>query len=233
MVHTLRNRPLVVEGSDVESRPLTPKADFQPDRAPEIRTRIEIAASPEATWNWSNSSTASPTADRSSPTGTGCCGSCATLATTASPLTRSRVRWSWMPSDAGEDTLVHRSALEHYLTTYGSPEPPPSWLMVEPLTVGQVTSAYRNLKRLSDRTAIARSIGLTAPVLESWMQTYVRVRNGCAHHGRLWSVGLGVYPAIQNSPTVSSFPCRRSWRRPPRAAAGRAGFTDSSTPGPL
>ncbi len=104
--------------------------------------------------------------------------------------------------DAGEDSLVHRSALEHYLTTYASPELPPSWLMVETLTVGQLTNAYRNLKRRSDRTAIARSVGLTAPVLESWMQTYVRVRNVCAHHGRLWNVGLGVYPAIPNSPTV-------------------------------
>jgi abortive infection bacteriophage resistance protein len=105
--------------------------------------------------------------------------------------------------DAGEDSLVHRSALEHYLTTYGSPELPPSWLMVETLTIGQLTSVYRNLSLRSDRTAIAGSIGLTAPVLESWMQTYVRVRNICAHHGRLWNVGLGVYPAIPTSAAIS------------------------------
>lgn len=104
--------------------------------------------------------------------------------------------------DSGEDSLVHRSALEHYLTTYGSPELPPSWLMVETLTIGQLTSMYRNLTRRADRTTVARSIGLTAPLLESWMQTYVRVRNVCAHHGRLWNVGLGVYPAIPTSPTV-------------------------------
>lgn len=105
--------------------------------------------------------------------------------------------------DAGEDSLVHRSALEHYLTTYGSPELPPSWLMVETLTIGQLTSVYRNLSLRSDRTAVAASVGLTAPVLESWMQTYVRVRNVCAHHGRLWNVGLGVYPAIPTSPAIS------------------------------
>lgn len=104
--------------------------------------------------------------------------------------------------DAGEDSLVHRSALEHYLTTYGSPELPPSWLMGEMLTIGQLTSMFRNLKQRSDRTAVANSLGLTAPFLESWMQTYVRVRNICAHHGRLWNVGLGVYPAIPTSPTV-------------------------------
>ncbi|WP_406832497.1 Abi family protein [Pedococcus sp. KACC 23699] len=104
--------------------------------------------------------------------------------------------------DAGQDSLIHRSALEHYLTTYSSPELPPSWLVGETLTIGQLSSAYRNLKRRADRMAVARSIGLTAPVLESWMPTYVRVRNICAHHGRLWNVGLGVYPAIPTSPTV-------------------------------
>jgi abortive infection bacteriophage resistance protein len=105
--------------------------------------------------------------------------------------------------DAEDDLLVHRSALEHYLTTYGSPELPPSWLMVETLTIGQLTSAYRNLSLRADRTAVTRSIGLTATVLESWMLTYVRVRNICAHHGRLWNVGLGVYPAIPTSTAVS------------------------------
>ncbi|WP_028048815.1 Abi family protein [Cellulomonas sp. URHD0024] len=106
-------------------------------------------------------------------------------------------------SDAGQDLLVHRSALEHYLTAYGSPELPPSWLMVETLTIGQLTTTYRNLSRRSDRTAVAGAIGLSAPVLESWFQTYVRVRNVCAHHGRLWNLGLGVYPAIPSTTTIS------------------------------
>ncbi len=101
-----------------------------------------------------------------------------------------------------EDALVHRSALEHYLMTYGSPELPPSWLMVETLTIGQLSTTIANLRRRSDKTKIAGSIGLTAPVLESWLRTYVRVRNVCAHHGRLWNVGLGVYPAIPTSAQI-------------------------------
>lgn len=105
--------------------------------------------------------------------------------------------------DTGEDLIVHRSALEHYLTTYGSPDLPPSWLTVEILTIGQLTSTYRNLGVRADKTTVAKSIGLNAPLLESWMLTYVRVRNICAHHGRLWNVGLGVYPAIPTSRAVS------------------------------
>lgn len=107
------------------------------------------------------------------------------------------------PPDRGEDKLLHRSALEHYLTTYGSPELPPSWLMVEHLTIGQLSSLYGNLKARADRNAIAKKVGLVEPVLESWLITYTRVRNICAHHGRLWNVGLGVYPKIPNSPSIS------------------------------
>lgn len=99
--------------------------------------------------------------------------------------------------------VLHRSALEHYLMTYGSPETPPSWLMVETLTIGQLASTYRNLRRRADRTAVGASIGLSGRVLESWLQTYRRVRNICAHHGRLWNVGLGVYPAIPTSPSIA------------------------------
>jgi len=105
--------------------------------------------------------------------------------------------------DVVDGSLVHRSALEHYLTAYGSPVLPPSWLMVETLTLGQLEGVIRNLRRKGDQSAIAASVGLPAPVLKSWMRTYVRVRNICAHHGRLWNVGLGVYPLIPTSTTVS------------------------------
>jgi len=101
------------------------------------------------------------------------------------------------------DGIVFRSALEHYLTTYGTPKLPPSWLMVETLTIGSLDHLTRNLCRRADKTAIARTVGLNAVLLESWLRTYVRVRNICAHHGRLWNVGLGVYPALPSSSSIS------------------------------
>ncbi|WP_461169606.1 Abi family protein [Arthrobacter sp. Z1-15] len=114
-------------------------------------------------------------------------------------------RLSRPPEQRGSDRKypVDRSALEHYLVTYGEPELPPSWLIAEMLTIGQLNNLIRNLKRRSDKTAIAGGIGLNEPVLTSWLQTYVRVRNICAHHGRLWNVGLGVYPMIPGSPRIS------------------------------
>jgi len=102
-----------------------------------------------------------------------------------------------------DGALMHRSALEHYLMTYGTPELPPSWIVMERLTLGQVERLIGNLKRRADRTAIAKSLGINEPLLVSWMRTFVRVRNICAHHGRLWNAVLGVSPALPTSPSVT------------------------------
>ena len=107
------------------------------------------------------------------------------------------------PSDRGEqaDHLHYPDALSHYLATYSSPETPPSWLVIELLTAGELHHLYTNLT-LRYRKKIARDLNLPDQVLQSWLKTYVRVRNICAHHGRLWNRFLGVYPAIPRSPTV-------------------------------
>lgn len=97
------------------------------------------------------------------------------------------------------DFLEPRSALEHYVRTYDDPPLPPSWLMFEELSFGAIESMYRNLARASDQQAIAASLNLKRPVLESWLKSFRRVRNICAHHGRLWNRGLGVKPMIPKS----------------------------------
>lgn len=107
------------------------------------------------------------------------------------------------PSDRGEqaDHLHYPDALSHYLATYSSPETPPSWLVIELLTAGELQRLYASLT-LKYRKIIARELSLPDQVLQSWLKTYVRVRNICAHHGRLWNRFLGVYPVIPRSPTV-------------------------------
>lgn len=87
-------------------------------------------------------------------------------------------------------------ALDPYLARFRSPELPPSWLMVEVLSLGQLVRAYRNLKRAKHRDAVARALGLTDPVLQSWLDCFVRVRNICAHHERLWDAHLPSYPTV-------------------------------------
>lgn len=112
--------------------------------------------------------------------------------------------------------LRHRSALDHYLREYGSPELPPSWLMTELLTIGQLRRVVDNLGRREDREAIAQTVGLHEPLLKSWLRCYVRVRNVCAHHGRLWNLGLGVYPMTPRSTRVPWVADRGSTSTPSR-----------------
>lgn len=116
----------------------------------------------------------------------------------------------------GGDSFV--SALEHYVTHYGSPRRPPSWLVFEDLSLGSIRATYEALERRSDQAAIARTLGLQTPVLSSWLLNYQRVRNVSAHHGRLWNRGLGVYPMIPKSRTIrwledAGLFSRDPWRR--------------------
>ncbi len=117
---------------------------------------------------------------------------------------------------AGQESSV--SALDHYVTRYGEPVRPPTWLAFEELSLGSLRSVYGCLANQSVKADIAVSVGLRAPVLASWLQTYQRVRNICAHHGRLWNRGLGVYPMIPTSRSIrwlveSDLFTREPWRR--------------------
>lgn len=114
---------------------------------------------------------------------------------------RSRRQLEGRPENPG-DVHNYRSALEHYLVTYGEPEFPPSWIMMEGLTFGQVKSLYDNLQQREDSNRIARQLGVPGPVLTSWLRTFLRFRNIGAHHGRLWNVVLGVAPTAPKSKSV-------------------------------
>jgi hypothetical protein len=58
---------------------------------------------------------------------------------------RLRAQRRRVAESASRSELSYPSALEHYVTTYGEPARPPSWLMVEELTLGQLTSLFTNL----------------------------------------------------------------------------------------
>lgn len=107
------------------------------------------------------------------------------------------------PAENDDSRLNFRSALEHYLTHYAEPELPPSWIMVEGLTLGGLSHLYRNLRDSRPKQLVAGTVGINEPLLDSWLRTYVRIRNICAHHGRLWNVGLGVYPKLASSLKVA------------------------------
>lgn len=99
---------------------------------------------------------------------------------------------------------THRfdSALDHYVSHFDEPVRPPSWIVFEELSLGTTRVIFDALADTDVQASIARTLGLMPPVLSSWLKSYQRVRNICAHHGRLWNRGLGVYPALPKSRSI-------------------------------
>jgi abortive infection bacteriophage resistance protein len=96
------------------------------------------------------------------------------------------------------DEAFNRSSetfVQHFRNKYTSEPHPPLWMMVEVMTFGQLFTMYRQLQT-SEQKVIAASVGLAAPVLESWLHTLNYIRNAVAHHARLWNRQIPIKPMM-------------------------------------
>ena len=83
--------------------------------------------------------------------------------------------------------------IKHFKQTYSEPYPP-SWILGELLTLGNVNMIYRNLKADRIRKRISLHFGLQPIVLESWITTLTLMRNACCHHSRVWNKVSNIIP---------------------------------------
>jgi abortive infection bacteriophage resistance protein len=86
-----------------------------------------------------------------------------------------------------------------FQTKYINPLPP-SYITLEIVSFGILSRLYGNLKSGTDKRAISAAFGLTDKVFVSWLHSFVRVRNICAHHGRLWNRQLHIRPLVPRKP---------------------------------
>lgn len=91
--------------------------------------------------------------------------------------------------------------IKHFQDTY-SDKYPPSWMVAEILTFGNLSRIYKGIKQASLKKKIARKIGLQTDVFESWMLSLAGLRNICCHHSRLWN---RVLPLSVMSPKNTEF----------------------------
>lgn len=61
-------------------------------------------------------------------------------------------------------------------------------------------SILKNVADHRDLIPISKSFGLNHRVLISWIETFVYIRNICAHHSRLWNIKLTISPTWIKSP---------------------------------
>jgi abortive infection bacteriophage resistance protein len=91
-----------------------------------------------------------------------------------------------------EFILKYHRKYEQYL--------PPAWKSFELLTFTSLISILKNVSDNKHLIPIAKSVGLHHSILISWLESFVYVRNICAHHGRLWNIILTIKPEWLKSP---------------------------------
>ena len=81
---------------------------------------------------------------------------------------------------------MRQTFIKHYYDKYGDPELPPSWMVFEVLSLGTVSTVFKNLTRQNQKPA-AKVFGLDGEILASWLHSLSYLRNLAAHHQRLWN----------------------------------------------
>lgn len=104
-----------------------------------------------------------------------------------------------MHTISGEYNKSKEEFVIHFKNTYSNPYPP-SWILGELLTIGNINAIYRNIKQNRIRKRIAKKFGLPINVFESWMTIIAVTRNACGHHARIWNKRNAMQPAIPSNP---------------------------------
>ena len=89
--------------------------------------------------------------------------------------------------------------IQAFKSNYSDPLPP-SWIMLEVVSFGILSSLYSNLLPGRDKRVIANYFGLNDKTLSSWLHSIAYLRNICAHHSRLWNREMRIRPVIPQSP---------------------------------
>lgn len=92
--------------------------------------------------------------------------------------------------------------INHFKNKY-SDEMPPSWIILEVSSFGSLSTLYKDFIYNIEKREIANKFKLQDKVFESWLHTFVYVRNVCAHHSRLWNRRISVSPTIPKKPKTT------------------------------
>ena len=92
-------------------------------------------------------------------------------------------------------TKKRAAPINHFYEKYNNPKLPPCWMIIESLTMGNVSTLFQSLER-SQRKKIAQYFQLDEIILTSWLHSLTYIRNLCAHHMRIWDIKLRIKPKI-------------------------------------
>lgn len=86
-------------------------------------------------------------------------------------------------------------SISRYYTQYDDPTLPPTWMVMESLSMGKWTLAMSKLTDEAQKK-VAREYGLPSVLLVSWLGSLAWTRNVAAHQGRLWNRHIKRAPRV-------------------------------------
>lgn len=99
---------------------------------------------------------------------------------------QTRFRYDVFIAALKKDCTISSDApfIAKYMKGFQAPELPPSWMIMEILSIGQVSQIFEHLP--SDvKQEICHFFGQPKNILTSWLHSFAYIRNICAHHGKL------------------------------------------------
>lgn len=132
-----------------------------------------------------------------------------------------RSKWLRIADGRIERARERHPAVKHYQEKYGGQYP--FWVLAEVLDFADISKLFEGLLP-SHKRKISKELGLTIaveqlsknqrkkiaskPPLARWLEQLTVVRNTCAHHSRLWNIGLIPAPtnALRTLPRFAYLP---------------------------
>ena len=75
--------------------------------------------------------------------------------------------------------------VQRYRKFISEPELPPSWMMIEFITLGTVSKMFEYLTSRQEKQEICKIFNLPENIFISWLHSFTHQRNRCAHHQRI------------------------------------------------
>lgn len=107
----------------------------------------------------------------------------------------------WIDKLNDKEATSKEEFADHFRSKYAG-ERMPIWIAVELLDFGPL-SIFLSGMRYSDLQTIQASYGLRPHLIKSWIKSLSAVRNGCAHHSRLWNRPLVHQPALPKAGEIA------------------------------
>ena len=118
---------------------------------------------------------------------------------------------------------------ESYYRNHEDPELPPSWIVIEVLSMSTWSKVYQNIRKTKLKKKISDPFGFDKDDFGHWIHALSKIRNICAHHDRLWNRSLKPTAAKPAKYTHPGMPTNKPYTNFAMIYAFLKSFTHTTT----